>query len=244
MSGHVVGSAFDFLSSPDFLVQGVLATRRERLAAFRRLYACQWTCQTIFQRALSSVAQNYVVRLLCVTEPVQVELVDKWIMPGSASEQKHREALWQLQRLCVVVPAEILVEDSEEALPDHLLPPRLQDSEAGILLNPVFQKKLRAQLFAIETPLEEGALDWTQEDYMATERASRGGFVVIQFNFVEGASRLRVWRLLNYLLLFLFACAFVWICSLKMWPMWDSPVEARPVVHPSMQLEQRSLVET
>jgi len=192
MSGHKVATAFEFIASPDFLTKGALASARERLAVFQQLYKCQWTCQTIFQQALTPIAQNYATRLLCVTTPVKPELVNTWIMPEEQEEEdpwaaahgtsasrtaeaqanntKHVEALQQLQRLCILLPTEIL----DKKCPDHMLPLRLLETDAGIVMNPVFQQNLQRQLFSFETPMEKGANEWSMAEYVATERSCRG----------------------------------------------------------------------
>ena len=152
-------SAIDFILSADLMTQGALATRRERLRVFNQLYECQWTCQTMFQRGLSPLAQNYAARLICVSPsaPVSAELVNKWVMPGADSEDRHDEALWQLQRLCILLPTEILDADhyadtlavvhNDGILHDDVvvdddgirsIPLQLTGSEAGIVMNHVF----------------------------------------------------------------------------------------------------------
>jgi hypothetical protein len=138
-SAATTASAFEYLSSVDFHPLGVLAGQRDRLEAFDDLYTCKWTCQVIFQRALSSVAQNYCARLLCVTAGegpergfVSAKIMQSWAMQDEPSRRRHDEALRQLQRLCILLPGEILeAADGEDGVPDHKIPTRLADSEGG-----------------------------------------------------------------------------------------------------------------
>lgn len=104
----IEGGAFGFIESSNFLVKGAIATAHERLQVFDEFYRCQWTCQTVFQKALTPVAQNYVARLLCVNDAIiDPALVEQWIMPGEHKLIKHDLALKQLYRLCILFPMEV-----------------------------------------------------------------------------------------------------------------------------------------
>ena len=61
--------------------------------ALDRLYRCPWSCRAVFQ-SLSPLAQQYAMRLLCVTAPLPRATLEEWVTPKYASN--HRAAVSQL----------------------------------------------------------------------------------------------------------------------------------------------------
>ena len=61
--------------------------------ALDRLYRCPWSCRAVFQ-SLSPLAQQYAMRLLCVTAPLPRATLEEWVTPKFASS--HRAAVAQL----------------------------------------------------------------------------------------------------------------------------------------------------
>mmetsp|Transcript_20044 Transcript_20044/g.32891 ORF Transcript_20044/g.32891 Transcript_20044/m.32891 type:complete len:103 (+) Transcript_20044:81-389(+) len=78
----------------DYLATKVPATTLDLL------YESPWTCQAVF-RSLPHLGKQYVMRLLCINEPVAKQLIDQWIRGDSAAQGRHKASLTRLEALRV-----------------------------------------------------------------------------------------------------------------------------------------------
>uniref|UniRef100_A0A383W7J1 RNA polymerase II transcription factor B subunit 2 n=1 Tax=Tetradesmus obliquus TaxID=3088 RepID=A0A383W7J1_TETOB len=86
------------------------------------VFSSPWTTQALF-RALSPLAQQYILRLLYVDEGVSKDSMRLWVVPGA--EAQHHNAVTQLEVLSVLAP----------------------DSRPGtVVLHPAFKACLRSAL--------------------------------------------------------------------------------------------------
>eukprot|EP00742_Colponemidia_sp_Colp-10_P010225 GILJ01011218.1.p1 GENE.GILJ01011218.1~~GILJ01011218.1.p1 ORF type:complete len:449 (+),score=53.58 GILJ01011218.1:37-1383(+) len=109
-------------------------------ASINVLYQDPATCQAIF-RALSPIAQQYVLRFLCLDKPIQMKIFDHWIKTDLSSKGAHKAALQKMQALRVLV---------EEQIGGHSL----------VKLNSAYQKQLRHVLaFGPLKPRKELPID-------------------------------------------------------------------------------------
>lgn len=65
-----------------------------------------WTCRAVFQ-SLPPLAKQYVMRLLCLEEPITRGLLEGWVDPtaGAQAREAHRRAVRRLDRLRILLNA-------------------------------------------------------------------------------------------------------------------------------------------
>eukprot|EP00879_Flechtneria_rotunda_P018775 GHRR01019708.1.p1 GENE.GHRR01019708.1~~GHRR01019708.1.p1 ORF type:complete len:102 (+),score=30.93 GHRR01019708.1:298-603(+) len=69
----------------------------------REVFSSPWTSQALF-RALAPLAQQYILRLLYIDDPIPKDAVWLWVQPKA--EKAHQSAVTQLERLSVLISPE------------------------------------------------------------------------------------------------------------------------------------------
>jgi transcription initiation factor TFIIH subunit 4 len=102
------------------------------------LYQDTFTCLTIF-RSLHPLAKQYLLRWLCITEPLPLSVINSWVLATPTSQQAHTQAmstLWELQLLLRAPSAS--AGDSKSVTSNN--------ADPLIHFNPPFQKCLQDAL--------------------------------------------------------------------------------------------------
>jgi transcription initiation factor TFIIH subunit 4 len=100
------------------------------------LYEDTFTCLTIF-RSLHPLAKQYLLRWLCITDPLPISVVNSWVLATPTSQQAHTQAmntLWELQLLIRTTA------DGSDAKTS------ISSDETYLIFNPPFQKCLQNAL--------------------------------------------------------------------------------------------------
>ncbi|CAL8465169.1 g4704 [Coccomyxa elongata] len=90
-----------------------------------KLYTSHWACQAVL-RGLTSLAKQYVIRILFLDVPVATSVVDSWTLQSSKS--KHTTAVNRLKGLQLLLPSTVPSKDGKAQ---------------AYILHPVFREQLR-----------------------------------------------------------------------------------------------------